>query len=159
LTEKEQIKILNKRYGCLEHIIRHVHFNDKYPQFQNMLINDLKSNKALIFDANKNDFIVIKKDDLLDNLIESRINDIEDFYANHSNTLKSTTKNIIEKYVTKLTVEYDKPKSIYLKQKKDDIQMLMYNEKETIKTMRKTLDGVKLKNNNYSENVINLNNE
>ena len=87
-TDKEQIKILNKRYNCLEYLIEYTHFNDKFPQFQNMYIDDLKSNKAHIYDKHKQDFKVVNKNEMLDDLIENRLNDINDFYQKNSTNLK-----------------------------------------------------------------------
>ena len=139
LTDKEQINILKKNYNCLEHIIKYVHFNEKYPQFHNMLINDLKSNKAFIYDDIKHDFTVIKKTDLLHNLIENRVTDIEDFYSRHSDNLQPITKNIIKKFVDNIMIEAENPKSKYLKDKQDSIEILMYNERQIVSETKKKL--------------------
>jgi hypothetical protein len=146
LTDKEQIRILNKKRECLEYILKYVHFNDKYPQFQNILVNDLKSNKALVYDESKKDFIVIKLDHLFDNLIENRVNDIGDFRLNQSESINQPTKKIIDNFLEKITSEYENPKSTYMKEKKGNMHIIMYNEKDKVKNTRKRLGKLKLKN-------------
>lgn len=145
LSNSEQIKILNQKYNCLEYIIKYIHFNNKFPQFQNILIDDIKSNKGYIYDENVDDFRIMKKGELIDNIIENRLNDIEEFCQINSKSLRQNTKNIITKFVTGVVNEYEKPKSNYLKELKEDIDILMYNERKLIKDNHKTLKKLRLK--------------
>jgi hypothetical protein len=145
LSNSEQIKILNQKYNCLEYIIKYIHFNNKFPQFQNILIDDIKSNKGYIYDENVDDFRIMKKGELIDNIIENRLNDIEEFCQINSKSLRQNTRNIITKFVTGVVDEYEKPKSNYLKELKEDIDILMYNERKLIKDNHKTLKKLRLK--------------
>lgn len=133
LDNNEQIKILNQRFNCFDYMVDYVHFNEKYPQFHNILINDLKSNKGQVYNENRKDFDVVRKDNILDNLIESRLNDIEDFLIKNSDKVKKTTRQIIEKFIKNITYEFDKKNSKYMKDKKDDIQVMMYNKRDVVK--------------------------
>jgi hypothetical protein len=103
LTKKEQIKILNQKHQSLNYMTEYIHFNNKYPQFRNIAITNLKDNLAHMYDKNKNKFIVLKKDELLNTVIEMRMLDIEDFYNNHQDDLNTKTKNNIKKFIEKMS--------------------------------------------------------
>lgn len=137
LSKKEQIEILNKRCKCLEYIIQQIHASDKYPQFHNILVDDLKSNKGKVFDTESGEFKVIKKRDLYHDLIENRLNDIEEFKETYSGSIKKYVKADIEKIVNEIIYESDDPKSQILKEIKDDIDVLLYNGRNTVKKTHK----------------------
>jgi hypothetical protein len=124
LSQKEQIMILNKKQQSLNHLIEYIHFNDNYPQFQNIALTNMKDNLAHMYVEEKNQFITVNKDDLLDNVIDSRMMDIEDFYNNNENQLKNNTKDNIKKFIGKV---YNDDK--YYNFKKNDIKLLLYNNR------------------------------
>jgi hypothetical protein len=133
LNSQEQIRILNKRCQVLEEIIKYVHFNDKYPQFHNVIINDLKSGNALQFNEEHDDYIVVRKSEMLNAIIENRIDDISEFLVNNKQKLGKTTQKSITKFIDRVIDESDNPDSKYIKDKKKEIELLMYNNKNTIK--------------------------
>jgi hypothetical protein len=145
LTVKQQVKILNQRNQSLEYIIKYIHFNKDFPQFQNIMVDDLKSKIAYTFDSSKKDYIAIKKDELIDDLIENRLSDIEEFYTNNLDEIKQTTKDRIRKFVDKIIKEFDKGDSKYIDEKKKDIELLMFNEKDVVKENKKKIKKLKLK--------------
>ena len=59
--------------------------NQNKPEFQNVLIPDLKSNKAYKYDTKENEFKHTFRDELINDLIENRLNDISDFYKDFYN--------------------------------------------------------------------------
>ena len=145
LSVKEQLKILNKRNKCLEYIIQYIHFNDKFPQFKNVMVDDLKSDVAFKFDTNKKDYIAVKKDDLLDDLIENRLSDIEEFCTNNEDDVKRVTKQRINRYISKMEKEFEDPKSIFMKEQKKNLELTMYNGKDVIKPIQKEIRKLKKK--------------
>jgi hypothetical protein len=126
LSKKEQIMILNKKHQSLNHYIEMVHFNDKFPQFKNIAITNMKDDLAHMYDKGKNKFIAIKKDELLNTVIEMRMLDIEDFYNNNENDLDQKTKANIKKFIDKMSKD-DK----YFEFKKSDIKLLLYNNSDS----------------------------
>jgi uncharacterized C2H2 Zn-finger protein len=125
LSKKEQIKILNQKHQSLNYMTEYIHFNKKFPQFRNIAITNLKDNLAHTYDKNKNKFIVLKKDELLNNVIEMRMLDIEDFYNNHQDDLDFRIKTNIKKFINKMAND-DK----YYNYKKSDIKLMLYNNTE-----------------------------
>jgi hypothetical protein len=138
LNAKEQINILNKRCQALEEIIKYVHFNDKYPQFHNVAITDLKSGNGLQFDESSGDYMVVKRTDMLNNIIENRMDDIADFLDNNKDKLGKTTKISITNFINKIVGEAEDPNSQFIKDKRKYIELLMYNNRKKVLKLKKS---------------------
>ena len=128
LSSKEQKMILSKKQQSLNYLIEYIHFNDKYPQFQNIIITNLKDNIAYKYDDSMNKFIATTKDELLEILMENRIIDIEDFYNFNSDKLNDHTKNIVNKFIDKIKNDDE-----YFDKKKSDIKLILYNNSDNKK--------------------------
>ena len=131
LSAKEQLKILKQKYESLEYLIKYIHFNNKYPQFQNIAISNLKDNIAYKYDSNNQDFIAVSKEELLNDLIENRMNDIYDFVNN--NDVPEPLGHKVEKLANNMESEN------YLTTKKQKLKMLIYNGTNEVNGKRKLL--------------------
>lgn len=80
---EEQIELLNTGNMCLETLVEKAHFNHKYPQFKNILITNLQNNLAYKYNAITNNFDVVTKKELLEDIISERMYDIEEFFNNY----------------------------------------------------------------------------
>ena len=56
LSEKEQLKVLNKKYKSLNYLIDYIHCNEKFPEFNNVIITNLQNNIAYMYDKEKKTF-------------------------------------------------------------------------------------------------------
>ena len=128
LSSKEQKMILSKKQQSLNYLIEYVHFNNKFPQFQNIIVTNLKDNIAYKYDDNMNKFIATTKDELLEILMENRIIDIEDFYNFNIEKLNENTKNILNKFIDKIKNDDE-----YFDKKKSDIKLILYNNNDNKK--------------------------
>jgi hypothetical protein len=126
LSKKEKMNILNQRYTCLDHMIEYIHFNEKFPQFRNILITNTQNNIAYKFDKLSNKFIAITKDELLENIVSERMDDITEFYDQLIDDLDDKTKNIINSFITKMDNEN------YKSDKKKDIKLIVYNNRNKV---------------------------
>jgi hypothetical protein len=134
LPQNEQIEILKQRCLALESLIKHVHFNDKYPQFQNMYIKDPSRNEIYVFDESSNDFILSNRNDEINKLIENRVNDITEFYDVNHNKLNINTQKVMEKFLDKLETECeDINNSNYIDDKRKKIKNILYNGRKQVK--------------------------
>ena len=127
LTDDEKINILNNKYSCLDYLVKYIHFNDKYPQFKNILITNMKDDLAYRFDSKENKFIAIEKSTLIDNIISERMGDITLFYNELVGQLEPKTKKIIETIIDKM--DNDK---IFINNKKKDIKLIIYNNRDKV---------------------------
>lgn len=127
-SKNQQIGILKCRHQCLSKLIKEVHFNDKYPQFKNILITNTQNNIAYKYDNNENNFIAINKKELLDDIISERMGDIETFYDNQLEFLDTKTKEVIDFFINKM----DDNKSEYYEDKVKEIKFLIYNNRNKV---------------------------
>jgi hypothetical protein len=127
-SQNQQIGILKCRHQCLSKLIKEVHFNDKYPQFKNILITNTQNNIAYKYDNKENNFVAIDKKELLDDIISERIGDIETFYDNQLEFLDTKTKEVIDFFINKM----DDNKSEYYEDKVKEIKFLIYNNRNKV---------------------------
>ena len=126
-SRKEKMAILKNRFYCLPELVEYTHFNDKYPQFKNILITNTQNTLAYKYDTKKNQFMAINKDELLDDIVDARICDITSFYEELENALDDKTKEIIQKVIDK--IEND---PAYRELKKKDIKLIIYNNRKKV---------------------------
>jgi hypothetical protein len=124
LTKTDKIAILNKKENALPYMIEMVHFNDKYPQFKNIAITNNRTKQAYVYDTDSKVFKLIDKDELIEELIEYRVCDIEDYYINYKNELELPVKRKIEELIERRG-EDDITK--------DKIKLLLFNNRHKIK--------------------------
>ena len=126
-SKKEKINILKYRFNSLPQLVEYAHFNDKYPQFKNILITNTQNTLAYKYDTKKKHFIAVNKDDLLDNIVDERMCDINSFYEELENELDEKTKEILDKVKDK--IEND---PAYKELKKKDIKLIIYNNRKKV---------------------------
>ena len=126
-SRKEKMAILKYRYCSLPQLVEYTHFNDKYPQFKNILITNTQNTLAYKFDNKKKKFITVNKNDLLDDIIDERMCDLGSFYDELENDLDEKTKEILE--IVKEKIESD---PAYKELKKKDIKLIIYNNRKKV---------------------------
>jgi hypothetical protein len=126
-SRKEKMAILKYRYCSLPHLVEYTHFNDKYPQFKNILITNTQNTLAYKFDTKKKQFITVNKNDLLEDIIDERMCDLNSFFDELENDLDEKTKEIIE--IVKEKIDND---PAYKELKKKDIKLIIYNNRKKV---------------------------
>ena len=132
LSNKEQLKILKKKFNSLPYMIDYVHFNKDYPQYMNFIITSIKNNIAYKYDDEKKQFIAGNKEELLNELIDNRMFDIDTFYNTHIDKLNDKCKEVINRFLDKYN--NDKLDDSL----KNDINLVVYNN------MNKVIDKYKV---------------
>jgi hypothetical protein len=125
-TKKEKLTVLKNKRMCLDYLVKYTHFNDKYPQFKNIMITNTQNDLAYKFDKNENKFVAIGKEELINDLMDARISDITLFYEELDDELDENTKKIIDKFLEKM--DDDKFKDT----KKKDIKLIIYNNRDKV---------------------------
>ena len=140
LTNKEKKLIMNAKYGCLEKLVETIHCG-KYNQFKNIIITNMKDQYMYKYDADKGQFILSTKIEVLNSLINYRLDDLEVIYNDllEDNKLDEKTKDIIEIFVNKINysdskfTDYDgKDHETYKQYKINEIKVLLYNNYDKI---------------------------
>ncbi len=129
LSDKEKLRILNKRGNGLKEIVDLVHVSDKFTQFKNVYITNLQNTIGYKFDQKNNQFIAVNKSELLDDLIDCRMYDIEQFYDNLEEKLDPETSKIVKRFIDRMNNNDDELKGL----KKEEIKLYLYNSRDKIK--------------------------
>ena len=126
-SKKEKMNILKYRFNSLPQLVEYAHFNDKYPQFKNILITNTQNKLAYRYDLKKKQFIAVNKDELLEDIVDSRMCDINSFYEELEEELDTKTKEILDKVKDKIENE-----PVYKELKKQDIKLIIYNNRKKV---------------------------
>jgi hypothetical protein len=76
-----------------------VHFNEKFPQWKNVVIKNNRTNDALLFDIELNSFKLVNKEELITDIIEYRTCDIEEFFEEFKDKLEEVNIRVIDKFL------------------------------------------------------------
>jgi hypothetical protein len=128
-TKQEKIMILKKNGSPIENIVRYTHLNDKYPQFQNIIITNVRSNQAYAYNEQLNKFILCDKNELLEEMMIYRYDDLIEFYNQYNHLLSPKLKETLNKSFLL------KDDSNFCKNKSKEFNVIIYNEcnKDNIK--------------------------
>ena len=140
LTNRDKKLIMDARYNSLDKLIEIIHCG-KYNQFKNIIITNMKDNYMYKYDDKLGHFILSTKSDVLNSLIDYRLDDLEIIYNDllEKNKLDETTKDIIEKFINKINyvdtkyTDYDgKEHENYKQYKINEIKVLLFNNQDKI---------------------------
>ncbi len=130
LSKKEKLRVLHKQYGSIEELVSLAHVSGKYNQFKNIYISSLKSKWAHKYDESMKKFIAIDKGDLLDEILEQRVYDIQQFYEELQYEMSPDKRAAIKDVLQKV---FDEKDDEFKDKKKDNIMLVLYNNRELIK--------------------------
>ena len=80
LTMDEKMSILNRQAMGINDLVKLVHTSGKYQKCMNVYITNLQNTIGYMYDEKQNNFIAVNKNELLNDLVDSRMYDIEKFY-------------------------------------------------------------------------------
>ena len=128
-TKQEKLMLLQKMGSPIENIVRYTHLNDKYPQFQNIIITNIRSNQAYVYNDQLNKFILCDKNDLLDEMMIYRYDDLIGFYDQYNHMLSPKLRDTLNKSFLL------KDDDTFCKNKSNEFNVIIYNEcnKDNIK--------------------------
>ena len=134
LTEQEKNKIINCRLLAIEESIKQIHFNKDKPEYQNIKINNLRSNIALVHDGKK--FNVMNQYRAISSLIDNHVESIEQILDDKKSVIPIRTAERLEMLISKLGDNYKKiiddetnrTFKNYKDYKVDTVKHMIYNE-------------------------------
>jgi len=155
LNSKQVKNILNKQFKCLEESIKQIHFNDQLPEYNNVFITNMKDDIAYVF--NGSHFISVRKNEMLNDLIDTHVNEINLSLEKNKNKINEYYVNKIEDFLNKLNddntkfTDYNNNRiyNNYKAYKINAIKLLIYNESD--KKKLEALNGMNLYQKTYEE--------
>jgi hypothetical protein len=138
ISKNDKIKILKQKNDSLLEIIKLVHFGSKYPQFNNIAIQE---GKAYQYSDIENKFLETSKENMLYELIENRVNDIYDFNEENKLSISKKIYGFIRSYTNMFEIETK------LKRNIDIIEPIIESETNKLVSSNK----IKIKSSLYSQ--------
>ena len=123
LSIDEQVDIIRKMYSSIKYMVKHIY--TKYPQFRNCKITNLQNNVAYIYDDATKQFDACDKNEVLNNLIFERINDVQTFLQNE-NVIRKLKNGHVEKMNNILEEFEDQDNTKYIVLK-EELKYILYN--------------------------------
>jgi len=131
LTKQEKIGILNRQAMGINDIVELAHTSGKYKKCMNVYITNLQNTIGYMYDEKQNNFIAVNKNELLNELLDSRMYDIEKFYEEFQEKINADKAEKIKKFIDRMNNDEDCLKGL----KKEEIKLILYNNKEAISTI------------------------
>jgi hypothetical protein len=144
LSEEEKVEILDKRFMSVLELVRLIHCSGKYPQFNNSLVTNIKSRYALSYDENQKKFVTKNKNELVQNIVSNRTNDIEDMLEEQKDNVSPVTNTAINDLLNILSDDTKKQNLEYINKYKDKILYAIYDRREELKQQLDELNEMKL---------------
>ena len=126
LTNEEQIKILKSNKQCVSNLIKCLHINDRLPEYKNICIKNLRGKGGYLYEGNK--WLHCNFENLLIILFKNKINDLEKI-LNSNEGLISFNNNYIQNLIENYTDDMD----TFIKNNKDNIINMLYNNTKNYK--------------------------
>jgi uncharacterized C2H2 Zn-finger protein len=122
LTNDEQLKILKSNKQCVANLIKYLHINDRLPEYKNVCVKNLRGKGGYLYEGNK--WLHCNFENLLMILFRNKINDLEKI-LNNNNLNNNYIQNLIENYTDDMET--------FIKNNKDTIINLLYNNTKNYK--------------------------
>jgi hypothetical protein len=122
INRTDILRAVQDGYGSVVSLSKTVHFNPKYPEYQNIYISNMKDIYAMMFDGDK--WTLTTKADLVEKIYQDKKDYIEENLEEFVASLLPSRKRALERWLD-TDEEDDKIRKI-----KNDIKILLYNEKQ-----------------------------
>tara|TARA_B100000073_G_scaffold348083_1_gene364958 strand:+ start:2264 stop:3199 length:936 start_codon:yes stop_codon:yes gene_type:complete len=134
---------IGRSMKCLETMVQLIHFNNKYPQYQNMYMPDLKSNFVMMYDQDK--WMAYPFSKASDRLIDNSRVTMSDWVIVHGEDYP----NLQKKFDNFMERQRDEE---VIKAQIRDVKMLMFNKRDMPKS-EKTVELLQKMSNSDKNNV------
>jgi uncharacterized C2H2 Zn-finger protein len=126
LTNEEQIRILKSNKQCVSNLIKCLHINDRLPEYKNICIKNLRGKGGYLYEGNK--WLHCNFENLLIILFKNKINDLEKILNNNEGLI-----NFNNNYIQNLIENYTDDMDSFIKNNKDNIINMLYNNTKNYK--------------------------
>jgi len=149
LTMDEKISILNRQAMGINDLVKLVHTSGKYQKCMNVYITNLQNTIGYMYDEKQNNFIAVNKNELLNDLVDSRMYDIEKFYDKLQTKFEPEKAKRIKKFIDRMKNGEDCLKDL----KKEEIKLILYNNREAISTILPKISSNEIENKTDKKNI------
>jgi hypothetical protein len=121
LYRQEKVNVLKSGDSCVISMIKHIHDNDRLPEFRNICVTNMRASGGYVYEHNRWKFN--SYDDMLYMLMNARMSDLEDLIRDEDVSKEIMNINRIKEIVNDYWGDSDK----FLKAHKQKIITALYN--------------------------------
>ena len=135
ISKEEKKMILNTGFQSLVKLIETVHLNDRYKQFQNVSIPNLKDKYAKCYDDSVSRYVTKGKSDLIEEIISYRTSNLREIHSEYSKDtlLHNNVLKLIGKLESYRPEDEDDELYRFYKDLCQEITLLFYNKSRVFK--------------------------
>ena len=130
-------KILNRGFKSVLTLVEHVHFNKNKPENHNVYISNIQTNYALVYDGN--DWKLMERDGVLQQLVDDKSEILSDKFDELLVKLDEPTIRKFQRFLDQ------KDEDGVISGIKNDLKLMLYNNKKIPEKTRELLNGSKTK--------------
>ena len=131
IDKNDLIKALQNGFNSTVKLTEAIHFNPKYPEYQNVYISNMKDKYAMTYDGK--DWNLTIKEDLINKIYDDKKNYIEENLEDFIASLSTSRKNALDRWLA--LADEDKRVSKI----KDEIKLLLYNKRGMVEEKLKKI--------------------
>jgi hypothetical protein len=131
---------INRVYGAPLHLTKAIHFNEKFPEYNNIYIASMKDKYGMQYDGKE--WNLVDKNKLIDQIYEDKKVIVADNVENFSSKLSTSKKERIKDWLDNETHPDDKGTSDV----KDEMKLLLYNKRKMAMDRRDEIKKIEKKN-------------
>jgi hypothetical protein len=142
LTQQEKLNILNERYKSVLELVKLMHCSGKYPQFNNSIISNLKSEFALTYNEKDEKFVTAKKSELVSNIVSHRTANVEEMLDENKEMVSKQTNRKVKELIEILEkdeIQLSEKDTNFLKEYNTKIMTNIYDNRDILKKKMKKL--------------------
>lgn len=122
--DKEDILNAIRGFGTEVELTKLIHFNDNFPEYHNVYINNIKDKYAMIYDGTR--WILRTKDNVIEDIYDTNKDFVDERMDDFIESLDESRINALKRWLD------TDDSSEKIKKIKEDIKLLLYNEKEKV---------------------------
>lgn len=134
ITENDIIKALIRGTNSVPLITELMHYNDQYPEFQNIYIPNISQKYCMVYDGN--DWLLKDNDDTIDSLYATKYGLLEGKFEEFFDKLTISQQNSFKRFIDlndKADEEDDTDAKRIISGIKHQLKLLLYNKRKIIK--------------------------
>jgi len=142
LTQQEKLNILNERYKSVLELVKLMHCSGKYPQFNNSIISNLKSEFALTYNEKDEKFVTTKKSELVSNIVSHRTANVEEILDENKEKISKQTNRKVKELIEILEkdeIQLSEEDTNFIKDYNTKIMTNIYDNRDILKKKMKEL--------------------
>jgi hypothetical protein len=128
-------KILNKGFKSVPTLVEHIHFNKNKPENNNIYISNMRDKHILVYDGN--DWKLKEKDEILQQLVDDKADILSEKFEELLEKLDEPTIKKFKRFLEQ------KDEDCVISDIKDDLKLLLYNNKKITEKTRAIVDNDK----------------